>query len=369
MARPMNPLPESDDPLSLFASRLRALRDGAGSPSLQTMRERCGVSPTSLSHAQSGRHFPSWNTVVGYVTACGDTPSKWRQRWLRTKQQMSPADSTPTGPDATAYRKAVQRWAAQGTITPPATVRTADELRLWLGMVKTFRGMSYRAIAERAPGACHASYAAMLRGATPLNASLLLGFLTGCGIHDPRSLNTWFQALAQAAPQTAIDTTRVLQQLATGRLGHFSDVDGERQQLLRTLQRAHAALQDPHQQRMAAHRAQELGTAVTALFVRLMAECRADRQEIRRRMGLGDHAFTRCVQLRTVPSPEFIRKFIELTVGGRTPQGHMLITMLTGACRSLAARTSTPHNSVVPLARASSREAAVPRHMVLPRAS
>lgn len=75
--RPERPLIVSDEPAAMFAIRLRDLRRAAGSPTYDAMSRRLGgtVSPAALSAAARGDRLPSWNTVHGFVLACGADPA------------------------------------------------------------------------------------------------------------------------------------------------------------------------------------------------------------------------------------------------------------------------------------------------------
>ncbi|MGW3957966.1 hypothetical protein ACWEKM_45545 [Streptomyces sp. NPDC004752] len=85
MARPMNRLPHSNDPLVAFARDLQALRKKAGNPPLALMAEHSGLSPATLSNAHAGKKLPSWAAVNGYILACGGDPEDFSQRWERLR--------------------------------------------------------------------------------------------------------------------------------------------------------------------------------------------------------------------------------------------------------------------------------------------
>jgi len=81
VARPMNRLPHSNDPLVAFARDLQALRKKAGSPPLALMAEHSGLSPATLSNTHAGKKLPTWTAVNGYVLACGGNPEDFSPRW------------------------------------------------------------------------------------------------------------------------------------------------------------------------------------------------------------------------------------------------------------------------------------------------
>ncbi|MCQ4044751.1 helix-turn-helix domain-containing protein [Streptantibioticus rubrisoli] len=188
-----------------FARDLRALWTKAGSPPLEQMAKRCGVSPATLSKAHSGKHRPSWSAVAGYVTACGGDPARWQSRWQRLR--LTAVSDTNAGHGAT-----LERWAKTGKITPPPTVASLDELRDLLYALLRFQGLSLRALSYRAPGYSHTSYGAMLRGRRPLTPRILKEFLAGCGVASVTSLEAWFKILLPLDPNGAFEVARLLQQ-------------------------------------------------------------------------------------------------------------------------------------------------------------
>lgn len=205
MARPMNPLPVSAAPLVLFARELRALRKKAGDPPLQDMTQLCGVSPATLSKAQSGVHRPSWSAVVGYVTACGGDPKQWQARWQRLRLSAASADAAETA------GAALSRWAKTGELTPPPKVAAHGDLCELLQALLRFQGLSLRELSRRAPGYSHSSYGAMLRGKRPVKPRMLKEFLAGCGVVSRASVEAWFKALLALDPGSAFEVAQLLQ--------------------------------------------------------------------------------------------------------------------------------------------------------------
>lgn len=201
MARPMNPLPPSGD-LAAFASALRDLRAAAGTPTLEEMEIRGGVSQASLSQAHGGRKRPTWPTTKGYVTACGGSIHQWRQRWenLRLSQHASPRHR---------HGGLIKQWARTG-VTPPRDAADEAELVSLLAAVRDFSGLSLRQLARHAPGYTYHTYGALLRGERPVTADILRAFLTGCRVSGPEALEPWLHLLALIRPQEAPHAAKVL---------------------------------------------------------------------------------------------------------------------------------------------------------------
>ena len=91
MPRPQRALDPDQGPVQAFAAALRALRAEAGDPKFALMSRRSGRSKTALSEAVGGRHLPRWETVSGFVDACGGRPEDWRARW----EEARDAATTP----------------------------------------------------------------------------------------------------------------------------------------------------------------------------------------------------------------------------------------------------------------------------------
>lgn len=92
--RPESPVSPQDGPAAVLAVELRRLRERCGLPSYREMSVLAQVSPSALSEAARGRRWPSWQVVAGYVTACGEDPETWRERW----EALRPVAQPPTQP-------------------------------------------------------------------------------------------------------------------------------------------------------------------------------------------------------------------------------------------------------------------------------
>ncbi|MEU1687879.1 tetratricopeptide repeat protein [Micromonospora sp. NPDC005707] len=85
MPRPERPLHPELDPLHAFAQRLRDARQAAGSPKYEAMARQTRRSSTALSEAAGGDHLPTWETVVAYLSYCGQDPNAYRVEWERVR--------------------------------------------------------------------------------------------------------------------------------------------------------------------------------------------------------------------------------------------------------------------------------------------
>ncbi|WP_143196924.1 helix-turn-helix domain-containing protein [Streptomyces sp. CB00455] len=202
MARPMNQLPQSDDPLIAFARDLRHLHKKAGSPPLAMMAERSGISAPTLSNAHNGRKLPTWSTVNAYVLACGGDPEEWSPRWESLRLAGA-------GLSGGLGREALAHWERTGILTP---IPVTDEagLRQLLRALLDFNGLSHRTLARQAPGYSHVTYGAVLRGTRPLRAKILYQILIGCGVHSLRSQEAWFVVLSSFSGREGLEGGKLL---------------------------------------------------------------------------------------------------------------------------------------------------------------
>src|SRR5579859_5126109 len=74
-----------------LAEALRRLRDQRGM-TLRQVAARSGYSLATLSMAESGRRFPSWEVLAAFVQSCGADPGEWRPLWLSAAQSEARAD-------------------------------------------------------------------------------------------------------------------------------------------------------------------------------------------------------------------------------------------------------------------------------------
>ena len=86
MARPEKPVDVSGGPAAQFASELRQLREGAGSPTYRDMARHALYSASVLSSAANGYRLPTLQVTLAYVRACGGDLEEWRRRWLRAQR-------------------------------------------------------------------------------------------------------------------------------------------------------------------------------------------------------------------------------------------------------------------------------------------
>ncbi|MFF1505536.1 helix-turn-helix domain-containing protein [Streptomyces sp. NPDC058316] len=218
MARPMNPLPNTDthtaDPhdrkLVDFAHGLRTLREKAGNPSLATMSQRSGVCIALLSGAHGGHKMPTWRTVEGYVHACGTDSAGWRAKWERLQLAQRTARAR------SGHASIVRNWARLRYITPPQWPMNEAELAEILDQARRFRGLSLRDMAHRSVGFSHHTYGAVLRGDRPVTADILLAILHACGA-GPGEVRRWMQVLARVRPTEELRVRSLLAKMPAPR--------------------------------------------------------------------------------------------------------------------------------------------------------
>ncbi|WP_159402297.1 hypothetical protein [Streptomyces sp. FR-008] len=216
MARPMNRLPQSNEPLVAFARDLQTLRAKAGNPPLKLMAEHSSLSTATLSNAHAGKKLPTWMTVNGYVLACGGDPKDWIVRW--EKLRLAAAGATNE-----ARRDTLVRWERTGVLTPSQAADEA-ELRELLRTLLDFNRLSHRALARQSPGYSHVTYGAVLRGTRPLKAKILYQILIGCGVHSFHSQEEWLNLLSSFSWQEAVEAGKLLAQVDQ-QLKYAGDID------------------------------------------------------------------------------------------------------------------------------------------------
>ncbi|WP_433077799.1 tetratricopeptide repeat protein [Dactylosporangium sp. CA-052675] len=98
MPRPERALFPDLSPLHAFAADLRSVRTKAGNPTYQAMARHTGRSRTALSEAAGGDVLPTWDTVVAYVSFCGEDPNGYRIAWERLQEHREQDSLHGTGP-------------------------------------------------------------------------------------------------------------------------------------------------------------------------------------------------------------------------------------------------------------------------------
>lgn len=91
MPRPERPLDALAGPVQAFAAELRKVRGDAGNPKYLQMSRATGRSRTALAEAAGGDHLATWETVEAYLTACGQNPSEWLERWEEVRAAIQEA--------------------------------------------------------------------------------------------------------------------------------------------------------------------------------------------------------------------------------------------------------------------------------------
>jgi transcriptional regulator with XRE-family HTH domain len=83
---------EPPEPQLAFAAELRELRRRTfKKPTEEALARRVGCGRSTVSAILNGRRFPNWEHTAAFVEACGEDPSRWRDRWLRADRQIEEA--------------------------------------------------------------------------------------------------------------------------------------------------------------------------------------------------------------------------------------------------------------------------------------
>ncbi|WP_158706308.1 MULTISPECIES: helix-turn-helix domain-containing protein [Streptomyces] len=100
---PSSPAPQPvPEPVAAFAEQLRELRLRCFEPTEArlALQMKCGRS--SVSAMLNGRRFPSWELTCAFVTACGEEPGDWLDRWRDAKRRLDALRRDPDGRTAPA---------------------------------------------------------------------------------------------------------------------------------------------------------------------------------------------------------------------------------------------------------------------------
>ncbi|WP_150242173.1 helix-turn-helix domain-containing protein [Streptomyces albofaciens] len=95
---PSSPAPQPvPEPVAAFAEQLRELRLRCFEPTEArlALQMKCGRS--SVSAMLNGRRFPSWELTCAFVTACGEEPADWLDRWRNAKRRLDALRREPDG--------------------------------------------------------------------------------------------------------------------------------------------------------------------------------------------------------------------------------------------------------------------------------
>ncbi|WP_329027166.1 hypothetical protein [Streptomyces sp. NBC_00690] len=303
MARPMNPLPPSDDPLITFARDLQTLRKKAGDPQLATMAQQSGISTATLSNAHAGKKLPTWTTVNGYVLACGGNPEDWSARWesLRLATATPPADLC---------REALHRWERTADLTPPQ-VTHESELRELLTTLLNFNGLSHRTLAQQAPGYSHVTYRAVLRGTRPLRAKILYQILIGCGVHSLRSQEAWFHLLGRFSAREAVEGGKLLARVQQP-LRYAGDINMKMlKDILERLERGRglSALNNISHDNISA-----LHTAYEDMLALLLSSLQRSDTQLPNKLGYAFNQVVRELHNSSIPHPAAITALVPLAM-------------------------------------------------------
>ncbi|WP_225828389.1 helix-turn-helix domain-containing protein [Streptomyces naphthomycinicus] len=84
--------PQPPEPQLAFAAELRELRRRTfRKPTEDALARKMECGRSTVSAILNGRRFPSWEHTAAFVEACGEDPSRWRERWLRADRQIEEA--------------------------------------------------------------------------------------------------------------------------------------------------------------------------------------------------------------------------------------------------------------------------------------
>jgi DNA-binding NarL/FixJ family response regulator len=120
MPRAEKPINPNRGEVARFAAALRALRDGAGTPTYRELAARTGYSVTQLSQAAAGRRVPTWQVTQAFVESCGGDVTAWQRDWERVKRAH---EATAGTNDSSIYSHAA---ALLGSVPPPREHLNAD---------------------------------------------------------------------------------------------------------------------------------------------------------------------------------------------------------------------------------------------------
>jgi len=142
-----------------LAEALRRLRDQRGM-TLRQVAARSGYSLATLSMAESGRRFPSWEVLAAFVQSCGADPGEWRPLWLSAVQSEARADEAAAHTAQAEAGPPAQAEAAPGAHRPhgprwlPGTAqsRTAAALAAFMAITAAAVWATISHLAAPSPG-------------------------------------------------------------------------------------------------------------------------------------------------------------------------------------------------------------------------
>jgi hypothetical protein len=182
MPRPQRALDPHQGPVQAFAAALRALRAEAGDPKFASMSRRSGRSKTALSEAVGGGHLPRWETVSGFVDACGGRPEDWRALWEEARDAAATTEDTPRptsdAPEARAPAESAPEESEPEGIQPAAPEPAAPQ------PAATAPASAHR-VGRRRVRAGAALVGAALVGAALVGAAVTLGVVVLTGDGEP----------------------------------------------------------------------------------------------------------------------------------------------------------------------------------------
>jgi RNA polymerase sigma factor (sigma-70 family) len=97
MGRPEQALDPDGGPATQLAHDLRQLRQSAGLTYRQ-LAARAHYSHSALSRAAAGTRVPPWDLIKAFVSACGQNPADWWDRWRLYHSMSNDDEQGRTGP-------------------------------------------------------------------------------------------------------------------------------------------------------------------------------------------------------------------------------------------------------------------------------
>ena len=182
---------------------LRELRLRAGNPTYQAMARRTGRSRTALSEAAGGDVLPAWETVVAYVSFCGEDPDKWRLQWERLLDMRHGLAAAAGAANANGVQE--DHHVAEDN---PALVHTTAGLARALDRLRA--GRSYADLGKAAPPERPlppSTLSDLLNGLTVPARSTVAAFLTACDLVGDDEQAPWLAAWERVVAAAQMSST------------------------------------------------------------------------------------------------------------------------------------------------------------------
>jgi hypothetical protein len=137
-----------EGPIAELARALRRLRAQVGQPSYRELASggKALYSASVLAEAAGGRRCPTWDVTKAFVSACGDDPAQWEERWEKARAAARASHSWPSREKAPATgdaaagsgrdqsrRHIIRQPDPWQAVTAADYVRQLCALRAWAG--------------------------------------------------------------------------------------------------------------------------------------------------------------------------------------------------------------------------------------------